>query len=180
MFDESNTCNKCNGNGQLQCNKCNGVGKITCFKCLGSGRLEYNSQGLIGYHAPSLNLVIHGQRVIKNSVCYKCGGAGELECLRCMRTGGVTCKKCSGTGQYFPPTYQRLSYKPAEERVTGKVKWYNPDKGFGFIVPDNGGKDVHVSSKNLQGTASLQSDSNVSFVIREGSKGPWAALVRIF
>jgi CspA family cold shock protein len=49
--------------------------------------------------------------------------------------------------------------------ITGKVKWYNPSKGFGFIQPDNGGKDVfvHVSALEASGLRSLMEGDLISF-----------------
>lgn len=60
---------------------------------------------------------------------------------------------------------------------TGIVKFYNDEKGFGFITPDDGGKDifVHVSSIE-QGT--LSNDDKVSYEIGEGTKGPCAIQVK--
>lgn len=66
---------------------------------------------------------------------------------------------------------------PESRRVTGKVKWYDKRKGFGFIEPSDGGQDVHVGHKNLQGINSLQTGDTVEFSIRFGEKGPWALKV---
>ncbi|RKY14171.1 MAG: cold-shock protein [Planctomycetota bacterium] len=63
---------------------------------------------------------------------------------------------------------------------TGKVKWFNDSKGFGFICPDDGGDDlfVHHSEIVSQGYASLQEDQAVEFEIGEGKKGPCATQVK--
>jgi len=60
---------------------------------------------------------------------------------------------------------------------TGKVKFFNETKGFGFITPDDGGKDlfVHISAVE-QGQ--LRDDDKVEFEIGEGQKGPCAVQVR--
>jgi cold shock protein len=49
--------------------------------------------------------------------------------------------------------------------TTGTVKWFNPDKGFGFIQPDNGGKDVfvHISAVEAAGMRSLAEGQKVTF-----------------
>ncbi len=59
---------------------------------------------------------------------------------------------------------------------TGIVKWFNSDKGYGFITPDDGGKDlfVHHSDVKTSGYATLDEGQKVEFDIGEGQKGPCA------
>ena len=60
--------------------------------------------------------------------------------------------------------------------ASGTVKWFNDSKGYGFITPDEGAKDlfVHHSSIAGEGFKSLVEGARVSFEQREGSKGPEA------
>ncbi len=66
-------------------------------------------------------------------------------------------------------------------KTTGTVKWFNADKGFGFITPDNGGSDVfvHFRAIAIDGYKTLAEGQQVSFDIEQGQKGPQAANVTI-
>ncbi len=59
---------------------------------------------------------------------------------------------------------------------SGKVKWFNADKGFGFITPEDGSADlfVHHSEIKTEGYASLDEDQAVTFEVGQGKKGPCA------
>ena len=64
--------------------------------------------------------------------------------------------------------------------ATGTVKWFNAEKGFGFIAPDDGSADVFVHDSEIQGSGfrPLEENQQVEFEIGEGSKGPQAQQVR--
>ena len=60
----------------------------------------------------------------------------------------------------------------------GTVKFFNTAKGFGFITPDDGGKDVFVHANDLGG-ASITEGSKVEFTVVQGKKGPQASGVKV-
>lgn len=64
--------------------------------------------------------------------------------------------------------------------ATGVCKWFNNEKGFGFIVPDGGGKDVfvHHSGIVMDGFRTLSEGQKVEYEVVEGQKGPQATNVR--
>ena len=63
--------------------------------------------------------------------------------------------------------------------ATGTVKWFNDEKGYGFIRPDEGDKDlfVHHSAINGAGFKTLQENGKVSYDLEQGDKGPKAVNV---
>ncbi len=66
-------------------------------------------------------------------------------------------------------------------KETGTVKWFNEGKGFGFIAPDAGGKDLFAHFKEIQGTGfkTLLENQRVEFDVTQGQKGPQAANIRV-
>ncbi len=64
-------------------------------------------------------------------------------------------------------------------KMTGIVKWFNAEKGFGFITPDDGSKDVfvHFSAIQSDNYRTLDENQEVEFTIENGAKGPAAANV---
>jgi len=64
--------------------------------------------------------------------------------------------------------------------ATGTVKWFNDSKGFGFITPDDGSKDVfaHFSAIASEGFKSLAEGQQVTYDLEDGPKGPQAINIR--
>jgi cold shock protein len=65
--------------------------------------------------------------------------------------------------------------------ANGTVKWFNDDKGYGFITPDDGGKDlfVHFSAIQSDGFRTLPEGAKVTYEAEQGPKGPNAANVQV-
>jgi cold shock protein len=93
-------------------------------------------------------------------------------------------------GTFPPATPRQSSFRsttsdgpssetPVEE--TGTVKWFNAERGYGFIAQDSGGKDVfvHISALERSGLTGLNEGERVAFDVAEGRKGPEAARVRL-
>ena len=64
--------------------------------------------------------------------------------------------------------------------ATGTVKWFNAEKGFGFIAPDDNTADVfvHYSAISTSGYRSLEENQKVEFEVKQGPKGPQADNIR--
>jgi cold shock protein len=92
------------------------------------------------------------------------GGGGGFGGPRPPRTGG----------------FRREHDLSTAVEMSGTVKWYNPDKGFGFVTPESGGKDVFVHASVLErsGVHSLSEGQTVQLQVVQGQKGPEAASVR--
>ena len=62
----------------------------------------------------------------------------------------------------------------------GTVKWFNDAKGFGFITPEDGGKDLFAHFSEIQGSGfkSLAEGQRVEFEVKQGAKGPQASSIR--
>jgi CspA family cold shock protein len=79
----------------------------------------------------------------------------------------------------FPVLMQHARERPVMAR--GTVKWFNSEKGFGFITPEGGGKDLFAHYSNISGSGfkSLNEGDNVEFEVGEGRKGPEATDIKV-
>jgi CspA family cold shock protein len=88
-----------------------------------------------------------------------------------------------GSGSSFGGGQRRNfdSAAPSGPEQQGTVKWYNTSKGFGFVAPEDGGKDVfvHASALRRAGITELAEGQRVTMQVTQGQKGPEAASIRI-
>jgi cold shock protein len=83
--------------------------------------------------------------------------------------GQPTADPCEGHGSW-------LVLEGDKQMAQGTVKWFNPDKGFGFIAPDDGTPDVfvHHSAIDMGGYRTLEENQKVEYTVSQGPKGPQA------
>src|SRR3954451_19040249 len=100
-------------------------------------------------------------------------------CIASFMEGGAAVRKrpagaLSARSSRFQPPYEGV------QMAQGTVKWFNPDKGFGFITVDGGGADVFVHFTAIQsnGFRTLEETQRVEFAITQGPRGPQAESVR--
>lgn len=76
--------------------------------------------------------------------------------------------------------YTNNLLKEKSKMATGTVKWFNAEKGFGFIAPEDGSPDVfaHYSAISTSGYKSLDENQKVEFDLAQGPKGPQAENIR--
>ncbi|MEZ4594552.1 MAG: cold-shock protein [Chloroflexota bacterium] len=79
------------------------------------------------------------------------------------------------------PAYQTSAPSAETNRLTGTVKWFNREKGYGFIVPDGGGEEtfVHYTAIQADGYRNLYEDDRVTYDLVDVGRGPQAQNVRL-
>jgi CspA family cold shock protein len=103
------------------------------------------------------------------------GAAGSVSPVGSAEAGVVSICRCIGTRR-TGHTQEGAVHVP-----TGTVKWFNDEKGYGFITPDDGDRDlfVHYTGIDGQGFKSLAENSKVEYEEESGDKGPKAVNVRL-
>jgi cold shock protein len=83
-------------------------------------------------------------------------------------------------GPAIEPALHPTHHRRSKTMTQGTVKWFNGEKGFGFIAQDGGGADVfvHYSAIAAEGYRSLDENQRVEFDVTQGQKGPQAENVR--
>ena len=100
------------------------------------------------------------------------------------RAGHPLGESSAGVPQLLPwaPSASRSAHiMEGHVMPTGTVKWFSDEKGYGFITPDDSGKDLFVHHNAIQGSGfkSLAEGAKVSFEAEQGAKGPAAANVQV-
>ena len=130
------------------------------------------------FEAEGLRLVRPGQKIQSPP---RRGRNNRTPLARSPRTAdkGSTNKNDNGRGRRVPP-HRSSRPKGGVSMATGTVKWFNDAKGFGFIAPDDGTKDLFVHHTGIAGDGfkSLAEGAKVEFDAQEGQKGPEAKNVR--
>jgi len=86
-----------------------------------------------------------------------------------------------GSARQHHLAHRSILVRRCWDLATGVVKWFSDEKGFGFITPDDGGKDafVHFSGISGDGFRTLAEGAKVEYELGEGAKGPQASNVRV-
>jgi cold shock protein len=107
--------------------------------------------------------------------------------LSLLRSGLFSCAPIESTGSSFPGPLEsdRRAYACADTHhcledimAIGTVKWFNTQKGYGFIQPDDGSKDVfvHISAVERSGIGNLSEGQKVSYDLERGQQGKTSAV----
>jgi cold shock protein len=91
----------------------------------------------------------------------------------------IAAARTAPTCRLRPDVFYIRPMRKLRNMAQGTVKWFNSDKGFGFITPDGGGKDLFVHHSEILGSGhrSLQDNQRVQFEVEQAPKGPQAVRV---
>src|SRR3954465_8723829 len=99
----------------------------------------------------------------------------------CSAAPNARYKKCQRSQSLLPASSAYAAHSPRGGKMaTGTVKWFSDDKGFGFVTPDEGGKDLFVHHTGIAGDGfrSLVEGAKVSYDEQQSDKGPKAVNVQ--
>jgi CspA family cold shock protein len=97
-----------------------------------------------------------------------------------FRVGSVVIASCAGGALHCVASLSYPSDKQVRPVPTGKVKWYDAEKGFGFLSQEDGGEDVYVRSSALPaGVEGLKAGQRVEFGVASGRRGPQALSLKL-
>ena len=112
----------------------------------------------------------------------------QVSAIHSVEAGSAPAQRSSRSGSRYPrqsvsgdDDYGYGSKPGSAETLEGTVKWFNLDKGYGFIAPDQGGKDVfvHISAVERAGLSTLRENQRVRFTEKAGQKGPEAEGIEV-
>lgn len=139
--------------------------------------------GFVQPHDGSPDAFMHVSVVTRSGVGHLPQGA-TIVCDLCAGPKGpqvASIHRVEDMPEAPPPSAGDYLGGGATTEMEGTVKFYNREKGFGFVVPDNGGKDVFISARVLEraGLQSIGPEQRVRMAIRNGHKGPMADSIEL-
>jgi CspA family cold shock protein len=115
---------------------------------------------------------------VDSSVSYSVGRPSVAETMSCADSRRAGLLPCFLVQQGAAEPNRAIRTERRRPMATGTVKWFNPTKGYGFIAPDAGGKDVfvHISAVQKAGMRSLNEGQKLTFDIEQQQNGRAAAV----
>jgi CspA family cold shock protein len=108
------------------------------------------------------------------------GSSPATSCVPCPVSRQVDLDRRHAAALLRPRIFVLFSFKDVLQMAQGTVKWFNESKGFGFIAPDDGGKDLFAHFSQIQGNGfkTLKEGQKVEFEVSPGTKGPQATQIK--